>query len=98
MVKVLGYKTGEIASLYILSTTLIFLLLEVVGTFFGIALIKLAWGSILRTMAGWFDFYVGKLSIIKMISYVFLGYLVVAVIDFMRIRKIPMTEALKNVE
>ncbi|MBO7425601.1 MAG: ABC transporter permease [Clostridiales bacterium] len=98
MVKVLGYKTGEIASLYIIGTTVIFLLLEVVGTFIGIGLIGLAWESILRMMAGWFEFHIDKLSILKMIVYVFVGYLVVVVLDFIRIRKVPMTEALKNVE
>ena len=98
MVKVLGYKTGEIASLYIVGTTVIFFLIEIVGAFIGIELIKIAWGAILRMMAGWFEFHVEKLSIVKMILYVFLGYLVVVVIDFIRIRKVPMTEALKNVE
>ena len=34
----------------------------------------------------------------KMFAFVLIGYLIVMVFDFMRIRKIPMDQALKNVE
>ena len=98
MVKILGYKTSEIASLYIFGTTVIFVLIEIAGTLFGIGLMNIAWGAILRMMTGWFDFYISSLSIIRMIIYVFLGYLIVVIFDFLRIRKVPMDEALKNVE
>ncbi len=53
MVKILGYENREIARLYLLSTTIVFVLL---------------------------------------------GYAIVTIFDFRRIRKIPMDEALKSAE
>ena len=41
---------------------------------------------------------VGPLDYIKMFAFIFVGYLVVMLFDFRRIRKIPLDEALKRVE
>ena len=35
---------------------------------------------------------------VKMFGFVFIGYLIVMFLDFRRIKKIPMDQALKNVE
>ena len=35
---------------------------------------------------------------VKMFAFVLIGYLFVMILDFMRIKKIPMDQALKNVE
>ena len=48
--------------------------------------------------SGWFAFVIEPIGYIKMFVFVLLGYLMVLVLDFRRIRKIPMEEALKNVE
>ncbi|MBO7450120.1 MAG: permease, partial [Clostridiales bacterium] len=98
MVKILGYTNGEIASLYIIGTTIIFIIIEFIGMFLGIGLIILAWEAILQSMSGWYEFYVSVISMVKMIVSVFIGYLVVVLFDFRRIKKVPMDEALKNVE
>jgi putative ABC transport system permease protein len=37
-------------------------------------------------------------GLLRMIILVFLGYMIVMLIDFRRIRRIPMDEALKNME
>ena len=98
MVKILGYKNSEIASLYIIGTTIIFILIEFVGMVAGIGLITVAWGVILQSMSGWYEFYVSGISMVKMIVFVFIGYLAVMLLDFRRIKKVPLDEALKNVE
>jgi len=49
-------------------------------------------------MSGWFTFIMGPLDYIKMFAFIFVGYLVVMLFDFRRIRKIPLDEALKRVE
>ena len=47
---------------------------------------------------GYFSFFMKPSSMVLSIVYLLLGYLFVSVIDYMRIRKIPMDKALKNVE
>ena len=59
---------------------------------------KQAWKVILFEYSGWFAFVIEPLGYVKMFCFVLLGYLIVMVLDFRRIRKIPMDEALKNVE
>ena len=98
MTKILGYDNGEIASLYIISTTFVFVVMEVVGVLLGIRFIKLAWSVILMSMSGWYEFVVEPSSMIKMILLVFAGYLIVVAMDMLRIKKVPLSEALKNVE
>jgi putative ABC transport system permease protein len=49
-------------------------------------------------MDGYFPFVLSAQGLLRMIILVFLGYMVVMLIDFRRIRRIPMDEALKNME
>lgn len=48
--------------------------------------------------SGWFAFVIEPAGYLKMFTFVLIGYLVVMFFDFRRIKKIPMDEALKNVE
>ena len=50
------------------------------------------------SMEGWFDFIITPLGFVKMFLFVFIAYLIVMVFDYRRIKRIPMDEALKNVE
>lgn len=45
--------------------------------------------------SGWFSFVILPAGYVKMFAFVLIGYLIVMVFDFMRIRKIPMDQALK---
>ena len=85
MTKILGYENKEIASLYLLSTTIMVVIEDAVSVVLGAFVMNLAWKAILFSYSGWFAF-------------VLIGYLFVMILDFMRIKKIPMDQALKNVE
>ena len=50
----------------------------------------------LYQLSGWFRFYSGPKDYLKMIIMVVISYLIVVLLDMRRIKKIPMTEALKN--
>ena len=52
----------------------------------------------LMRMEGWFSFVITPLGFVKMFFFVFLSYLIVMVVDYNRIKKIPMDEALKHVD
>ena len=98
MTKILGYENREIASLYLLSTTMLLIVLDAVSTILGGLVMKQAWKSIMFSYSGWFAFVIEPEGYIKMFAFVLAGYLIVMFLDFRRIRKIPMDEALKNVE
>ena len=98
MTKILGYRTGEIASIYLLSTTWVVVLSELVSAFLGSALMKGVWAVMMQGMDGWFSFVIRPAGYGKMLLFVFAGYLLVMLLDFRRIRKVPLEEALKNAE
>ena len=98
MTKILGYENREIASLYLLSTTMVVIVADTVSVILGAMVMNQAWKSIMSEYSSWFAFVIEPIGYIKMFVFVLLGYLMVLVLDFRRIRKIPMEEALKNVE
>ena len=98
MTKILGYKNREIARLYMLSTTMILLVEDAVSVFLGAIIMNQAWRAIMTEYTGWFAFVIEPAGYIKMFTFVLAGYLIVMVVDFKRIKKIPMDEVLKNVE
>ena len=98
MAKILGYENREIASLYLLSTTMVVVVAYTISVILGSTVMKQAWKIIMFKYNGWFAFTIEPMGYVKMFSFVLLGYLIVIILDFRRIRKIPMEEALKNVE
>lgn len=98
MTKILGYENREIASLYLLSTTIVMLVIDVLMVAVGVWVMNFAWKEILMTYSGWFSFHMETISYVKMFAFVLIGYVIVMILDFQRIKKIPMDQALKNVE
>lgn len=98
MTKILGYENKEIASLYLMSTSIVVVLADLISIVIGTLVMKVAWKMMLFSYSGWFAFKVKPLGYVKMFAFVLIGYLIVMVFDFRRIKKIPMDQALKNVE
>ena len=98
MTKILGYENKEIASLYLVSTSIVVVLADLLSVVIGTLVMKVAWKMMLFSYSGWFAFKVKPLGYVKMFAFVLIGYLIVMVFDFKRIKKIPMDQALKNVE
>ena len=98
MVKVLGYNNGEINRLYVYLTSLVVVISAVVTSFLSIFVVRLAWSAIMNKMNGWFIFNIGPSQIIRVIIMVIAAYIIVSFLDVRRIKSVPLTEALKNVE
>lgn len=98
MTKILGYTDGEIAKLYLLATTIVVIICAALSVLVGTLVMRSVWAVMLQSMSGWFTFIMGPLDYFKMFAFIFVGYLVVMLFDFRRIRKIPLDEALKRVE
>ena len=98
MVKILGYENKEISSLFMTSTTLMVIVSCIVGIVGGYYGMNAFFKMYLMRMEGWFSFVITPVGFVKMFLFGFVAYLIVMFIDYRRIKKIPMDEALKNVE
>lgn len=98
MVKVLGYTNREIRRLYIHLTTIIVIISTAITGYISLYFVAWLWKMIMYQMTGWFVFELDSFSFIRCLLMVILAYVAVALIDMRRIKRIPMTAALKDVE
>ena len=98
MLKVLGYTSGEINSVFIRLTTIMVIIFAAVTANLSTFVISKFWEIIMYEMNGWFKFYSGPRDYLKMVIMVIVSYLIVVLLDMRRIKRIPMTDALKSVE
>lgn len=99
MAKILGYTNSEISRLYIVSTSIVvvcFLLISLPIEYH--AMYFLFRAIMMSSITGWITFYVDPIIYVKMLLMGILTYGVVALLEYRKIRKVPMDEALKNVE
>lgn len=98
MVKILGYENKEIARLYLLSTSWVVVLGLAVGLGLSTVVIVGIYRIFMMSYNGWLTCYFAPDIYPKMFAMVLFAYGVVMLTQFRRIQKIPMDEALKNVE
>lgn len=98
MIKILGFLNGEISSIYLVPTAIVVLLFTGISFILGYVIMEGLFKVFMMSMDGWFEFYITPKGTVLSMLFVVIGYLVVSIIDFRRIKKIPMDEALKNIE
>ena len=98
MTKILGYDNVEIASLYLVPTGAVVFFSEFLSIYLAYTFMTMYWGVMMMKLSGWFEFTMPFSGLVKEFVLVFAAYLVITVIDFFRIRRIPKVLALKNVE
>ena len=98
MVKILGFMNKEIGALYIAPTAIVVVLFSLISFFIGYNLMIWVFGVFMLQMDGYFAFWMSYQSMILSVLYLLAGYAFVSIIDFFRIRRIPLDVALKNVE
>ena len=99
MTKILGYTNGEISRLYIMSTMVV----VIIELLISLPIEKAVMNVIFRTMmmssmTGWITLWIDPKIYVEMFLIGFVTYGVVAFLEYRKIRKVPMDEALKNVE
>lgn len=99
MAKILGYTNGEIGKLYIWSTTIV----VVICLLLSLPIEKAIMGVVFRKMmlssvSGWIALWIDPKIYLKMFLIGIGTYAVVSLLEYRRIRRIPMDEALKNAE
>ncbi len=99
MTKILGYTDGEISRLYILSTSLVVVLCLLLSLPIERQVMEVLFREMmLASISGWITMWVDPMIYVKMMAIGIASYAVVAILEFRRIRHVPMDEALKNVE
>lgn len=99
MVKILGYTNWEISRLYILSTTIVVVICLLVSFPAERAVMEVLFREMmLSSISGWITMWVNPMIYVQMFGAGMVAYAVVALLEFCKIKKVPMDEALKNVE
>lgn len=98
MAKILGFDNKEIASLYIVPTAIIVVITSLISFVIGYYIMEYIFIIFVYAMDGWFPFYMKPISMVLSVVYLLVGYALVFVIDYFCVRKIPLTNALKNVD
>ena len=99
MAKILGYTNQEISRLYLLPTTVV-VLLSLLGSMPVTyrVLVVLFRVIMMQEMTGWFPLQVRRAVFVKMFLLGVSTYAAVALLEYRRIKRVPMEEALKHVE
>ncbi|WP_029318814.1 ABC transporter permease [Butyrivibrio sp. AE3004] len=99
MSKILGYSKKEIAGLYIVPTAIVVVASLLIS--YPILSYVMVWifrVMLKRMMSGWMIIWLDPSVYVKMFLMGIITYAFVAVLEYRRIGRIPMSEALKNVE
>lgn len=98
MIKILGYNNSEISRIYLLSTCIAVVVSTALSLGLATLVIKMLWIAIMSDMTGWILFWV-KPSLYPVMFIMGIGvYLAVMILQYFKIAKIPMSDALKNIE
>ena len=99
MTKILGYTNGEISRLYIWSTTIVVIICLLLSLPIEKAVMNVLFREMMLTsISGWIALWIDPKIYVEMFLIGIGTYAVVAMLEYRRIKHVPMDEALKNVE
>lgn len=99
MTKILGYTNGEISRLYIMSTMLVVIIELLISLPIEKAVMNVIFRAMMMSsMTGWITLWIDPKIYVEMFLVGFITYVAVALLEYQKIKKVPMDEALKNVE
>ena len=98
MLKILGYTNREAGHLYNNATLVMTVISFILSGVLGVAGIKVIYYIMMKAFAGWLTFYVAPWGVPLLIVTGVFCYFLVNFVLMRRIRKIPMADALKDVD
>lgn len=99
MTKILGYRGGEVARLYVVSTSIVVVAAILISVPLESAIMAAVWQVyVSQRMTGWLSYYQAPDIPVKMVAIGVISYGIVVVLELLKIKKVPMSMALKNVE
>ena len=98
MVKILGYSNREISRLYVTSTTIVVVISVIINIMLSVVIMNWLFRVFMEQMSGWISCYYAPYVFVLMLVLNVGVYALISVFMMYKIKKIPMDEALKNVE
>lgn len=98
MVKILGYNNYEIGRLYIIATSIVVVISVALSIPISVLVMKGLFRVMMSEYTGWFSFYINPKVYLEIFLSGVLSYVVIAALQLFKIKKIPLDEALKNME
>ena len=98
LIKILGYRSTEIAKLYVIASAVVFMISLALSLPIGYKIMVMSYKVSVSSFSGWIDLYVGKSVYVKTLIISIASFVVSAALQFRHIKRIPISEALKNNE
>ena len=98
MIKILGYYDAEIGKLYLVATSWVVVLSVFISFVAVTRLLSMVFVVFMKNYSGWLPFSIRPTTYITAFLLSVVSYLIVALLQMRKIKKVPMDEALKNVE
>ena len=98
MVKILGYNNREINRIYLHSTTIVVILCILITIPISSLVMKKVMEVVFFEYSGWITYYMPAVTYVEVAASGVICYAIVAFLLNRKVKKIPMSDALKNVE
>ncbi|MBQ4283721.1 MAG: ABC transporter permease [Lachnospira sp.] len=98
MAKILGYTNGEVSSLYVITTSIVVIASLILTLPLVNVLMEQVCVYMFATYSGWLPYHVDFNIFVKIVLTGIISYAIIAIAQFGKVKRIPMEEALKNVE
>ncbi|MCM1494471.1 MAG: ABC transporter permease [Bacteroides sp.] len=99
MAKILGYSNAEVSQLYVNATSLVVVLCLILSVPIDNWLITIIYRAMMMdSITGWLSYSLKPMVVVEMLLLGIVTYAIVAILEYRKVRKIPMDIALKNVE
>lgn len=98
MTKILGYQNSEINGIYIMTTSIVVVLSMLLTIPITNIALKQVCEYFFKSYPGWLPYYVAPSVFVKMAVLGIVSYAIIAFFQTRKVKKVPLADALKNVE
>ncbi len=98
MTKILGYQNSEINGIYIMTTSIVVVLSMLLTIPITNIALKQFCEYFFKSYPGWLPYYVAPSVFVKMAVMGIVSYAVIAFFQTRKVKKVPLADALKNIE
>jgi len=98
MIKILGYSNGEASKLYNHATAIVVIVSLLLSVVLGSSAIRVIYYTMMKEYPGWLTFYLAPWGFPLLIGIGIICFVLVTLILNKKIKKIPLSQALKNME
>lgn len=98
MTKILGYQNSEINGIYIMTTSIVVVLSMLLTIPITNIALKQVCEYFFKSYPGWLPYYAAPSVFVKMAVWGIISYAVIAFFQTRKVKKVPLADALKNVE